>query len=143
MVAGRVELRLDGAVDVAVDVIGADPVDDSIGLKHRQDVGLDACEAEADVVGLEELVDLRELRHALGVDEVDALEVEHQRPHAFVDEIADAVLERLRRREEQASVEPQHDDPLERLVIRVLVDVAEHLGSGSRPRSGIEGCVAT
>ena len=34
------ELCLDGAVDVAVDVVGADQVDDSINLKHREDVGL-------------------------------------------------------------------------------------------------------
>ena len=128
--ASGVELGLDGAVDVAVDVVGADQVDDSVGVKHRQDVGLDAGEAEADVVHLEELVDLRQLRHALGVDEVDALEVEHERPHAFVDEVADPVLERFRRGEEQAAVEPQHDDALERLVVRVLADVAKHLGVG-------------
>ena len=37
------------------------------------------------------------------------------------------------RREEEAAVEPEHDDAGERLVARVLVEVAEHLRPGLAP----------
>ena len=80
-----------------------------------------------------DLVELGQLRRALGVDEVDALEVEHERVQprlAVPDDRADAVVERLGGGEEQAAVETQHGDPRERLVAGVLVELAEHLGAG-------------
>ena len=43
-------------MDVAVNVIGADPVDRPVGPEHREDAGLDPREAEVDVQGDEELL---------------------------------------------------------------------------------------
>ena len=62
-----VDLRLDGSVDVAVDLIGADPIDNPIHTKDFKDLRLGTRNAEPDFVGGEELVDLRELRRALRV----------------------------------------------------------------------------
>ena len=86
-----------------------------------------------------------ELRGALGVDEVDALEVEDERSRLAVrvGERADAILERFRGGEEQPAVEAQDGDAGERLVVGVLVEVAEDLVPASRPSSGIGGRVAT
>ena len=82
---------------------------------------------------------------ALGVDEVHPLEVEHERAGtgAVLDQAAHPVLERFGGGEEEAAVEAQHRDARGRLVVRVLVEVAEHLGPASRPSSGIGGWVAT
>src|SRR3954468_20323529 len=91
------QVRLDGAVDVAVDVVGAEASDDVVRSEDRQDVGLDAGEAKGEAVGVREVEDLAELRGTLGVDEVHALEVEHQRIErpTVIGQPAHAVLERL------------------------------------------------
>ena len=62
---------------------------------------------------------------------------------AVLGERADAVLERFGGGEEEAAVEAQDHDAGERLIGGVLDEVAEDLGPGSRPSSGIGGLVAT
>ena len=73
------ELRLDRLMDVAVDAVGAEGCHDPVGVEHVEHLRLDAREAQRDAVRLRDLVELGQLRGALGVDEVDALEVEHDR----------------------------------------------------------------
>ena len=74
-------------------------------------------------------MDLRQLRGALGVDEVDLLEIEHERVclPIVLGEFTDALLERLARGEKQTAIRTQHRDARERLVFGVLLEVAEHL----------------
>ena len=92
--------------------------------------GFTRASRSVDAVGFGELVDLPDLRRALGVDEVDALEIEHERAarSAVLGQRADAILERFGGGEEEAAVEAQDHDARERLVGGVLVEVAEHLG---------------
>ena len=123
-------LGFDGAMDVAVDVVGADQVGYPVRLEHGAHPRLDPGDAEIDTVRFEESVDLRQLRRALRVDEVDALEVEHECPRAAADEAPDPVLERLGSGEEQPAVDAQHRDALVGLIVGILLDVAEYLGVG-------------
>ena len=53
------ELGLDGAVDVAVDVVGADPVDHAVSLEHGHDLGLTRASRSVAACGVDQLVDLR------------------------------------------------------------------------------------
>ena len=129
-----------------MDPIGAEPVDEAVRAQHGEHARLDAREPQRPAAALDELEDRRELLGALRVDEVDALEVEDHgaRRRPVLRQRTDAVLERLARREEQAAVEPQHDDAGERLVAGVLVEVAEHLRAAARARAAAsEACVAT
>ena len=101
------QLCLHGVIDVAMDVIGAEQFDEPVRVEDVVDRGPDLRQAELDVFRLEKLVDLVELRGALRVDEVHAFEVTHeglQQP--AVGEVANSVLERLGRGEEEAAVEP-------------------------------------
>ena len=100
--------------------------------------GLTPGQPQRDAVGLGELVDLGQLGRALGVDEVDALEIEHERAGAIavLGQRADAILERLGGGEEEAAVEAQDGDAGERLVTRVLVEVAEDLRPGLAAEQG-------
>ena len=59
------ELGLDGAVDVAVQMVGSDPVDDAVSLEHGQDVWLHPGEPKRRSLRVDELVDLGELFGAL------------------------------------------------------------------------------
>ena len=132
--------------DVAVHVVGADRRCTPSRSSTARTDGFSAGEAQRDPVGSRELVDLGQLRRALRVDEVHRLEVEDERAQRWlgrVHELADPVVERLRGGEEEPAVEPQHGDARERLVARVLVELAEDLRPGSRPSSGIAGAVAT
>ena len=52
------QLCLERRVDVAVDVVGADPVDDPVGVEDRADLRLHAREPQLDTVGLRQPVDL-------------------------------------------------------------------------------------
>ena len=127
------QLRLDRAVDVAVDVVGADSLDEPVRLEHRAHLRLHAREAQLEARPTRaSSVELVQLRRALRVDEVDALEVEHERTQLVpsLGELADAVLERLGGGEEEAAVEPQDVDAREGLVVGVLGEVAEHLRPG-------------
>ena len=92
-------------------------------------------------------MNLGHLRCALGVDEVDALEIEYERAAVGVlfngKKLTNALLERLGSCEEQAAVHAQDGDAGERLVGGVLVEVAEDLQvPACRPSSGIGGLVA-
>ena len=69
-------LGLDGAVDVSVEAVFADQLEDAGLLEHLCHVGLEAGEPQVDPGALGEVEDLRELGCALGVDEVDALQIE-------------------------------------------------------------------
>ena len=78
-----------------------------------------------------ELGDLGQLRRPLRVDEADRLEVEHDRVNRWlgrVHDLPDPVVERVRGGEEEPAVMPEHRDPGERLVARVLVEPAEDPG---------------
>src|SRR4029453_11114044 len=122
------------SVDVAVDVVGPNAVDDPLGLKDRVGLRLDPRQAQRDAIGFGRFVDLGTFRRALGVDEVHALEIEYERTLvAVLGELADALLERFRGREEQPAVHAQHGYALEGLVRGVLVEVPEDLGSGLPP----------
>jgi hypothetical protein len=63
---------------------------------------------------------------------VAALEIEHQSVgfSALLGEFTDAVLECLGGGEEETTIQAQHLDTRECLVIRMFVDVAEHLCPG-------------
>ena len=50
------ELRLDGAMDVAVDVIGAEPLDEAVRAEHDEHLRLHARETERRPVALHDLV---------------------------------------------------------------------------------------
>ena len=67
-------------MDVPMDSVDADRVDDTVGAKHRENLGFCADKPNPDPCRRQELVDLQQLRRALGVDEVDPFEVEHDRP---------------------------------------------------------------
>ena len=103
----------------------------TVGVEDRANLWLDPGQAKRDAVRPGDLGELGELRRALRVDEVDALEVEDERAWSggtlLADDRADAIVERLGGREEQAAVEAQHGDPRERLVAGVLVELAERL----------------
>lgn len=68
------ELRLDGLVHALVDGAGSERLDDPVGAEDRGDPLPDPGQAELDAVRVRELVELGQLRSALRVDEVDALE---------------------------------------------------------------------
>src|SRR3954466_10455771 len=88
------ELRRDGAVDVAVDAVAADHVHNTVCAQDCEHLRLEASEAESDARNLEEVVDLGQLRRALRIDEVHALQIEHERLQpAGVRQAADPVLE--------------------------------------------------
>ena len=134
----RGQLRFDGAVDVAVDAARAEAVEDAVLLEHGGDGRLDAGEPQLDLHTLGEVEDLRELRGSLGIDQVDALEVEHNRVDRLValrDERADPLLECVGGREEEATVEVS--SPGFSLTSR------NTSVPGSRPRTGMLGAVAT
>ena len=88
---------------------------------------------------------LAELRCALGVDEVDACEVEHERVGSCrrPDQLADAVLERFGGGEEQAAVEAQTTMPGNVSSSGYSSSSRNTCVPGSRPSSGIAGGVAT
>ena len=127
-------------------VVGADQLDHALALEHLPHDRLHACEAHGDPVGSRQLGDLGQLRRPLRVDEADRLEVEHDRVNRWlgrVHDLPDPVVERVRGGEEEPAVMPEHRDPRERLVARVIVELAEDPGPGSRPSSGVAGAVAT
>ena len=70
------ELRLDRAVDVAVDAVCAEALQDPVVLQDLSHDGLHAREVQPDAGALGEVEDLPEHRRALRVDEVDALQVQ-------------------------------------------------------------------
>src|SRR5436305_13686042 len=73
------QLPLDGAMDIAVYVVGADQLDDSVCAEHRQDLRIRSRDAKRHVVCLKEVEDLLHLRRALRLDEFELLQVEHER----------------------------------------------------------------
>ena len=113
-------------------------VDDAVGREHREDLRLDAGEAQRDAVGLRELRGARasfaapweSMKLTPSRSSTSACE----RP-AVLGQPADAVLERLGGGEEEAAVEAQDGDARERLVVGVLVEVAEHLRCPARGRA--------
>src|SRR5205085_10936660 len=98
----------DGAVHVAVDVLGTDLLEDAVGIQHGQDVWLDAREVERQAGRLRELGELGQLRRSLGVDEVHALEVEYEAVQSLpaVGELPHAFLEGVGGSEEEPAVQP-------------------------------------
>ena len=80
---------------------------------------------------LGEVHDLRHLRRALGVDEVDPLAVEHDAGELRrrLDHLAQAVLQGVRGGEEEAAVEPDHGDAGKHFVAGVPVGFTEDLGT--------------
>ena len=134
------ELCLDGTIDVAVDVVFADPLDDAIGSRTAR-TRLDAGEAQRDRRRVGEVESSASFADALGVDEVDALEVEHHRAQRRV-----AVLAISRTRSSSASAVAKNSPPSRRSTASPGtsrrpggLEVAEHVGPGSRPSSGIGG----
>src|SRR4051794_2299278 len=128
-----------GPVDVAVEVVGAHELQDAVGIEDGAHLRLEPRKAEGGARSLRELVDLRDLLRTLGVHEVDAFEVEDQRAVIAIDQFADAILEGLRRSEEEAPVEPDDGDPGEGLVIGVVIKLTEYLRSGFTSEDGHRG----
>ena len=117
------------AEDVAVDVVGTDAIDNALGLEHSSDAGFDPGQAQAYASATRQLLDLGQFGGALGVDQVDSLEVEHERLNRRVvlGQAANSFIERFRGGEEEAAVDAQHDDAGKGLVLWVGLEVAEHL----------------
>ena len=123
--------RLDGPVDVAVDPLAPDPVDQPVGLQDGGDVGLYAGQAELDATRRRSKSwSSVELRRSLRVDEVHALEVQHERVQVRL-----VRGRRSRTRSSSAPAVAKNSPPSmpdDRhagigLVVRVLVELAEHL----------------
>ena len=128
----RCDLRLEGAVDVSVDAVFAQALQHTVLPEHARHGGLHAGEAQLDTGALGEVEDLGQLRRALGVDEVDALQVKHDGGQGRVGvqrELTDALLERFGGGEEQTTVQSHDRVTGERLVVGILAQVAEHLRS--------------
>jgi hypothetical protein len=53
---GQCALRLDGFEDVAVDLVAAELVNQTVRIERREDLGLDASESQRHFKGLRELV---------------------------------------------------------------------------------------
>ena len=69
-----------GLVHLVVDLRGADPVEHAVGLQYVHDLAaLDSSQPDVDVVVAGKIDDLADRVRCLGVDEVDTLEVEHDR----------------------------------------------------------------
>ena len=75
----RSQLRPDGALYVAVDAVGAEPVEEAVGREDRKDLPLHARAPQRHALAVQELVDLVELRGAPRVDVVGALQIEDDR----------------------------------------------------------------
>ena len=103
-------------VDVAVDPVLPDPVDQAVRRQHGGHLRLHAGQAQVHRTRGRQLVELAQLRRPLRVDEVHALEVEHEGAQArvAVDDRADALVQRLGRREEEAAVDADHRDTRDR-----------------------------
>ena len=90
-------------------------------------------------------MDLAELLRALGVDEVHAREVQDDRARLAlgVEQLADALLERFGGGEEEAEVQAQDDQAVERLVAGCSPASRKTCVPGWRLSTGIAGEVAT
>ena len=128
-----------------MDVVGADPVDDPFGLEHREHLRLDrASRSVTPSASVSSWISV-DLRRALGVDEVDALEVEHERP------VGTAVLGEPRTRSSSASAVAKKRPPSMRRTAMPGNVSSSGFSSrsrktwvpASRPSSGIGGRVAT
>src|SRR4051812_26822301 len=75
----QVELRLDGAMDVSVQVVRPEALEDAVLREDRGDRGLEAREPQLDVDTSGVVEDLRELRGPLRVDQIHAFEIDHDR----------------------------------------------------------------
>ena len=119
-------------------MVGSDPIDQALGPQDEEHPRLDPGESEAHTLGLGQVEDLAQLGRALRIDEADPLKVEHECPERLVAgrDLAHPLVEGLRRGEEQPTVEAEDDDPRERLVGRVQLDVAEDLGAGLASEEG-------
>ena len=81
-----------------MDSVSAEALEDAVSFEYCGDGRFEAGEVQLDAVTLREVEDLRELRGALGVDEVGALQVQHHRAQGRVGmerELTDAFLERV------------------------------------------------
>lgn len=52
-------------MDVAVEVVGADPIEDALGLEHGEDLRLDTRQPQRDALRFGQVDELGELRRTL------------------------------------------------------------------------------
>ena len=130
-ISRRGQLRRDGVVDVAVDVLRADIVEDTVACEQIVDGWLYPGQPERDPGLPGQAEDFAQLRRPLRIDEVDPLAIEHYPgdPGGRQRHLPDPVLQSVGGGEEQPAIQPENHHPGVLLIAGVLVQVLTWIGA--------------